>query len=82
MLHFVLDIPLWISPIFLLQDAINTCVSKKNDVILDCFAGAGTTGLVAERHNRNSILIELNNEYIKIAKKRIYDDFPLFNNFI
>tara|TARA_R110001592_G_scaffold104716_1_gene294651 strand:+ start:207 stop:1172 length:966 start_codon:yes stop_codon:yes gene_type:complete len=74
-LHFATFPPKLIEPMILAG-------SKKNDVILDCFAGAGTTGLVAERHNRNSILIELNNEYIKIAKKRIYDDFPLFNNFI
>ena len=52
--------------------------SRENGLILDCFAGAGTTGLVAERHNRNSIMIELNEDYIEMAKKRILNDAPLF----
>ena len=39
-------------------------------VVLDPFAGAGTTVIVAEQENRNGIGIELNAEYIKIAQKR------------
>ena len=39
--------------------------------VLDPFFGSGTTGLVALRHNRNFIGIELNPEYIKIAEKRL-----------
>jgi len=39
--------------------------------VLDPFAGAGTTGLVALKQNKNSILIELNSEYIEIIKKRL-----------
>ena len=38
--------------------------------VLDPFGGAGTTGLVAKSQKRNSILIELNQEYIDIAKSR------------
>ena len=38
---------------------------------LDPFAGAGTTGLVAKENNRAAILIELNGEYLAMAKKRI-----------
>ncbi len=45
--------------------------------VLDPFGGAGTTGLVADRLQRNSILIELNPEYAKMAERRIYDDAPL-----
>lgn len=40
-------------------------------VILDPFFGAGTTGLVAQKHGRNCIGIELNPEYIAIARKRL-----------
>jgi len=40
-------------------------------VILDPFAGAGTTGLVALKLGRRFIGIELNEEYIKIARKRL-----------
>lgn len=40
-------------------------------IILDPFMGAGTTGMVAKRNNRNYVGIELNPEYIKIAEKRI-----------
>ena len=46
--------------------------------VLDPFGGAGTTGLVADRHNRNAILIELNPEYAAMARKRIFNDAPLF----
>lgn len=40
-------------------------------VVLDPFMGAGTTALVAEKHNRQWIGIELNPEYIKIANERL-----------
>lgn len=39
--------------------------------VLDPFAGAGTTLLMANRLGRNSIGIELNPEYVKIASERI-----------
>jgi DNA modification methylase len=35
--------------------------------VLDPFGGAGTTGLVADRLQRDAILIELNPEYAEIA---------------
>ena len=43
-------------------------------VVLDPFGGAGTTGLVADRLQRDCILIELNPEYAEIADKRINKD--------
>lgn len=46
--------------------------------VLDPFGGAGTTGLVADRHKRNAVLIELNPEYADMARKRITADGPLF----
>jgi DNA modification methylase len=46
--------------------------------VLDPFGGAGTTGLVADRLQRSSILIELNPVYASMAKKRLEGDAPLF----
>jgi len=46
--------------------------------VLDPFGGAGTTGLVADRLQRNAILIELNPEYATMAERRIRGDAPLF----
>jgi DNA modification methylase len=45
---------------------------------LDCFGGAGTTGLVADRLKRNAILIELNPEYAAMARRRIEGDGGMF----
>ena len=46
--------------------------------VLDPFGGAGTTGLVADRLQRNAILIELNPDYAAMAERRIKSDAPLF----
>jgi DNA modification methylase len=45
--------------------------TDENDLVLDCFTGAGTTCVVAERLKRRWIGIEINKEYCEIAKKRI-----------
>ena len=60
---------------------IEPCVlagCPKDGVVLDPFAGSGTTGIVASNHGRNSVLLELNEEYIEIAKKRIYDAVGMY----
>ena len=46
--------------------------------VLDPFAGAGTTGMVAEGLGRDSILIELNPESVDIARSRIEGAAPMF----
>jgi hypothetical protein len=40
-------------------------------VVLDPFMGSGTTALVARKHGRRSIGIELNPEYAALAAKRL-----------
>jgi len=45
--------------------------TNRGDLVLDPFLGSGTTMVVAEKLNRNSIGIELNSDYIEIAKKRM-----------
>lgn len=47
-------------------------------VVLDPFFGAGTTGLVADRLQRDCIGIELNPAYAEIARKRIQGESTLF----
>lgn len=39
--------------------------------ILDPFSGAGTTGLVAKKHGRNFIGIELNPQYVAMSERRL-----------
>jgi DNA modification methylase len=48
--------------------------------VLDPFGGAGTTGLVADRLQRNAILIELNPAYAAMAKNRIANDAGMFGD--
>lgn len=63
---------------------IEPCIlagSRLGDTVLDPFGGAGTTGLVADRLGRSSVLIELNPEYAEMARRRIADDAPLFAEF-
>jgi len=55
------------------EDLIKPCIlagTRRDGVVLDPFFGSGTTGRVAESLNRRYLGIELNPEYIKIAKKR------------
>ena len=51
----------------------------KDGTVLDPFAGAGTTLMVALRLGRNAIGIELNPTYAEMARQRIDGDCPLFN---
>jgi len=55
-------------------EIIITASSDEGDIVLDPFFGTGTTGVVAERMNRKWIGIEINETYIKIAKKRIEEE--------
>ncbi len=45
--------------------------SNENDVILDPFAGSGTTPYIAKKYNRNFIAIEKEEKYFKAMKKRL-----------
>lgn len=60
---------------------IEPCIKAgcpEGGTVLDPFGGAGTTGLVADRLQRNAVLIELNHAYAQIARRRIEGDAPLF----
>lgn len=61
---------------------VEPCVlagSAIGDLVLDPFSGSGTVGVVALRHERNYIGVELNPDYAELSRKRITDDQPLFN---
>lgn len=63
------------------EELIVDCIKAgcpENGIVLDCFMGAGTTGLVAKKLNRNYIGFELNEKYVAIANKRIFNEIGLF----
>tara|TARA_B100000029_G_scaffold494283_1_gene557806 strand:- start:555 stop:1376 length:822 start_codon:yes stop_codon:yes gene_type:complete len=60
-------------PILLAEDHIKTW-SNKNDTVLDCFLGSGTSGLAAQNLNRKFVGIELDKKYFEIAKNRINEN--------
>lgn len=47
--------------------------SNEGDLVLDCFAGSGTTLIAAQTLNRNWIGIDKSEQAIKVAKKRLSD---------
>jgi len=56
-------------------DLIEPCVlagCPEGGTVLDPFFGAGTTGLVARKHGRNCIGIELNPVYYDLATQRLW----------
>ena len=59
-----------IKPLELVKQHIlhSTC---ENDVVLDCFAGSGTTLVACKELNRHYIGFEINKEYYDIAKDRL-----------
>ena len=46
-----------VKPVALIADAIRDC-SKRNDIVLDCFGGSGSTLIAAEKTGRRACLIE------------------------
>ena len=55
-------------------DLIRLCVNKhsnEGDLVLDPFAGSGTTGIACQQLNRQYILIEQDKEYFNVMKDRI-----------
>jgi len=64
------------------EKLVEPCVKagcREGDIVLDPFCGSGTVGVVALRHGRRFVGIELNPDYCELARKRITDDAPLFN---
>jgi site-specific DNA-methyltransferase (adenine-specific) len=57
-------------PVKLLERMI-VASSQPGDVVLDFFAGSGTTGVAARRLGRHYVLVDINPLAVQIAKKRL-----------
>jgi DNA modification methylase len=56
------------------EKLVEPCIlagSKVGDIVLDPFAGSGVTIMVAEKFGRRGIGIELNRDYIAMARRRL-----------
>jgi site-specific DNA-methyltransferase (adenine-specific) len=54
-----------------LMERLITIFSNTGDLVLDCFAGSGSTGVAAKNLNRDYILIEKEENYYNTILKRI-----------
>ena len=45
--------------------------SRPGDTVMDCFAGSGTTGVVARQLGRNAVLMDISEEYVNSMKQRL-----------
>ena len=59
-----------VKPLALMQYLIRL-ITPPDGVVLDCFAGSGTTGVAAVKERKKYILIEREEEYIKIIEARV-----------
>ena len=57
-------------PLKLCEYLIKT-YTNDGDIVLDSFCGSGTTGLAAQNLNRNFIMIEKEEKYYNMTKKRL-----------
>ncbi len=67
-----------IYPLHIIKELIKL-LSKPHDVVLDPFVGSGTTAVAAKELNRKYIGIEINEDYCKLAKKRL-GNLPVSND--
>jgi len=58
-----------VKPTALVADALKDC-SRRGDLVLDTFAGSGTTILAAERVGRRAFAIEIEPKYVDAAVRR------------
>jgi len=60
-----------VKPVNLIEHLIKI-FSKEGSLVIDPFLGSGTTAIACKNTNRRCIGIEINEEYVKIAKRRYY----------
>lgn len=59
------------------EDLINPIIDAgcpEGGIVMDPFMGSGTTGMVALKQKKNFIGIDLNSDYIELARERISDN--------
>ena len=54
--------------------------SREGDVVLDPFIGSGTTAMVARQLGRRAIGIDLNSEYLAMARRRVGEQLALLGD--
>ncbi|WP_434337064.1 DNA-methyltransferase [Mesomycoplasma conjunctivae] len=54
--------------------------SNENDTVLDPFVGSGTMLRVCQQTNRRGIGIDINEEYVRMCKERLEEDFTGFDS--
>ena len=59
-------------PLALIEKLIVT-TSKEGDVVLDPFAGYGTTAIASRKNKRNSISFEINERYVEKSRENFMD---------
>lgn len=57
-------------PLDMLMHAVN-CSSYENDIVLDCFAGSGSTAIAALKTGRKSVSMEIDNDWVETIKERL-----------
>lgn len=69
-------------PAMMPEELVRRCIvssTAEGDSVIDPFSGSGTTGIVADRLQRNAVLIELNPEYAAMQRRRINNDAGMFS---
>jgi len=64
---FPVNLPAWFIKLF----------TKEGDLVLDPFIGSGTTAVAATELNRRYLGIDINDDYVNLAKNRIQDLQPV-----
>jgi DNA modification methylase len=58
-----------VKPVAMVADAMKDC-TRRGDIVIDTFSGAGTTILAAERVGRRAYAVELEPKYVDVAVRR------------
>lgn len=58
-----------VKPVALVADAMRDC-SRRNSIVLDAFAGSGTTIMAAEQVGRRAFCMEIDPKYVDVAIRR------------
>lgn len=69
--HFAVFPPALVEPCLNLS-------TRPGDIVLDPFIGSGTAGLVALKHSRRFVGIELNPEHVGLARRRLEEEAALY----